>query len=368
MKKEGRRSLTSSSNMEASSIPEKKGVSSRTRNRPIPHWIPQAVFWFYHSVVVYMISVTISKEESVFRFAWMTMVAIFVFYGVYGNKEYNPFKNFKTSKYLVRVVLVLLIAMFVRYQTEFGVFQMFSVADKVPPSLRNFLFVVVPVFLIAGMAYFVRFLDHRTALELELFIQLEDSSSESDTIKQPESSNFLQHVKDSINSLKATPSSGKAEYMQTFSNLLQYTLHESSKPLVPAEQEITAMKNFISLHQMKSEYPLRIDFSLSGAIFLAQIQIIPVLGIFLLENAFEQSGITHNRASWVKVEIQCSASMMTMSISNNCEENLPEHESFSGAIYKELHRQLNLRYPEKFQLDCMQLPDSCRQILQGFHT
>lgn len=183
MKKEGRSSLSSSGNMDASSTPGKKGGSRLTRNGLMPHWMPQAVFWLYHSVVVYMISVTISKEESVFRLAWMTMVAIFVFYGVYGNKEYNPFKNFKTSKYLIRVVLVLSIAIVVRYQTEFGVFKMFSVAEKVSPSLRNFLFVVVPVFLIAGMAYFVRFLDHRTAQEMELYAQLEDYPGESDTLK-----------------------------------------------------------------------------------------------------------------------------------------------------------------------------------------
>ncbi len=305
-------------------------------------WIPHLVFWFYHSLWALIVSRNSPFDEAALRFIVVTCLNMAVFYAVYGSLHSNPFKNPGSPRYYIPVMLILAIIMFARYRYELGINSAFRVPDKITPPVRHAIFVVFPVVLMSAFAIFIRYLDNKL-LQERLFT---DSKSHSLTNRiQPQ---FLLKTVQNIQLL----------YVLEFSNFLKYILYDAEKPRIPLSREIEAMNHFIHLFRLKSEEALQITFKVEGEDFFSEAKITPLLGIYLLENAFKYSGLLEHRAAWIEAIITCDGKNIGISVSNSCLED-PTAQNYPHAKENhQLHVQLHNNYRGKYRLEVIKKPET----------
>jgi len=78
---------------------------------------------------------------------------------------------------------------------------------------------------------------------------------------------------------------GKAqELVLKLSDMMRYSIYEGQKDLVSLQEEIAYLQSYIQLHEMRYHKTIAIQFNIN--VENNQIQIMPLLFIILLENAF----------------------------------------------------------------------------------
>lgn len=130
------------------------------------------------------------------------------------------------------------------------------------------------------------------------------------------------------------------------SDLMRYSIYEGEKRLVLLEDEITYLKNYIELHQMR--YHKQIDIQFNTNIENKTIKVMPLLFIILLENAFKHGVENLRDHAFVHINISSKNKEIIFEIENNFDTHiLPEK---SGIGIKNLKRRLELAYPKSHKL------------------
>ncbi|CAN0576317.1 unnamed protein product, partial [Ectocarpus sp. 12 AP-2014] len=75
------------------------------------------------------------------------------------------------------------------------------------------------------------------------------------------------------------------ELILKLSDMMRYSIYEGERAYVTLEEEITYLKNYIALHEMR--YHKKINIQFQEDIQKQGVQIMPLLFILLLENAFK---------------------------------------------------------------------------------
>jgi LytS/YehU family sensor histidine kinase len=130
------------------------------------------------------------------------------------------------------------------------------------------------------------------------------------------------------------------------SDLMRYSIYEGEKSLVTLEEEVTYLKNYIELHQMR--YHKSIDIQFNTTIEDNNIKVMPLLFIIFLENAFKHGVENLRDNAYIHIDLISKNKEINFKIENNFDKNtLPEK---SGIGIKNLKRRLELAYPNKHNL------------------
>ena len=130
------------------------------------------------------------------------------------------------------------------------------------------------------------------------------------------------------------------------SDLMRYSIYEGEKSLVPLEEEITYLKNYIELHQMR--YHKSIDIQFNTNIEDLNSKVMPLLFIILLENAFKHGVENLRDNAFIHIDLISKNNEIIFKIKNNFDKNtLPEKP---GIGIKNLSRRLELAYPKNHNL------------------
>lgn len=129
------------------------------------------------------------------------------------------------------------------------------------------------------------------------------------------------------------------------SELMRYSIYEGEKEMVDIQAELDYMKNFIELHKMR--YHKHIDIKFEAKIE-HNVQVMPLLFIILLENAFKHGVEILRKDAFVHVRISAKNNMVSFDIENNFD---PTHRKEDKGIgLDNLRRRLELVYPKKHSL------------------
>lgn len=135
----------------------------------------------------------------------------------------------------------------------------------------------------------------------------------------------------------------KAKHMiLKLSDMMRYSIYEGQKDWVKLEQEIEYLKNYIELHKMR--YHKEIDVSFNVDIQEEGYQIMPLLFIILLENAFKHGAEKLKEGAYIRLNMIANQKVLNFSIENNYDIEAVEEE---GIGLKNLKRRLELMYPKK---------------------
>eukprot|EP01136_Pigoraptor_vietnamica_P027849 Opistho-1_new@84649 len=159
---------------------------------------------------------------------------------------------------------------------------------------------------------------------------------------------FFFNMLNNLYGLVDKDSAKSKELILKLSDLMRYSIYEGERNLVPIEEEITYLKNYIELHKMR--YHKNIDVEFNVNLGDDAIEVMPLLFIILLENAFKHGIENLREDAFVKININSrnGNGNVDFEIENNFDPS--ELSTEKGIGLKNLKRRLELAYPKRHTL------------------
>jgi len=130
------------------------------------------------------------------------------------------------------------------------------------------------------------------------------------------------------------------------SEMMRYSIYEGEREFVTLEEEVAYLKNFIELNRMR--YHKTIDVQFKEDIANNGLQVMPLLFILLLENAFKHGVENLRENAFVHVELVANDKEVYFTVTNNFDASDISEEK--GIGLKNLKRRLELAYPDTHSL------------------
>jgi sensor histidine kinase YesM len=191
-----------------------------------------------------------------------------------------------------------------------------------------------------------------TAIGIKYYIKsVEDLEKERDNqkaelqwLKNQLNPHFLFNTMNNISSQIYTNPDEAQENLARLSDTLRYALYETAADRVPLYGEIEFMENYIYLMKLRCS-----DKTTVTTVFpshTAGIQILPLLYISLIENAFKH-GVSNKEESFIKISLHQDQNKLVFDVENSNFPKKQENRSGHGIGIGNLKRRLELAYHDK---------------------
>ncbi len=172
--------------------------------------------------------------------------------------------------------------------------------------------------------------------------------SELSFLRSQISPHFIFNILNSIVYLIRSKSELAEPVTLKLSELMRYILYESDHAHISLEKEVSYLKNYVELQQVRFEEDVEVRFVTEGEAAGQMIE--PMLLIPFVENAFKH-GVGMVQHPVIDIRLQMTKSGLTLSVQNKITPDIAIQDGVgSGIGLKNVTRRLELLYPEKHQL------------------
>jgi len=162
---------------------------------------------------------------------------------------------------------------------------------------------------------------------------------------------FLFNTLNTLYGLSMEESKKVPNLILKLSDLLSYSLYESSAEKISIEKEINLIENFIALETERYSGRMKVDFKKSNNLS-NKIEIAPLLLIPIVENAFKHGIKETTEALPISILLDYQNGNLIFEVVNKIPTITDEQPNpKSGLGLKNLERRLALLYPNKFKLE-----------------
>lgn len=127
------------------------------------------------------------------------------------------------------------------------------------------------------------------------------------------------------------------------SDMMRYSIYEGQQEKVTIKEELTYLKNYLELHRMR--YHKEIDIRFEETIENEDAEILPLLFINLLENAFKHGVENITTGAFVHLKLIALDDIIYFEVKNNFDPE--EVNDQDGIGLKNVKRRLEIAYPGK---------------------
>ena len=160
--------------------------------------------------------------------------------------------------------------------------------------------------------------------------------------------NFVFNSLRSVYSLSQQENAPKtSQSIEELSALFRYSLKQSTMEKVPLKNELEFIEKYIHLHRIRLDESEKIKVTTSILWDKKSAEIIPMLLINFIENAFKY-GISATRPSFIDVLISVENKKLNLIVRNSVHGN--NNADTSGMGLKNSHERLNLLYHDRYTL------------------
>lgn len=224
---------------------------------------------------------------------------------------------------------------------------------QMPLLTRNFLFVFILVYLVAGLVSLVQLLRYNYKainrnIELEKKLlqgQLELKEKELYYLKEQIHPHFLFNTLNTIYGAALKESKDTPDLILKLSNLLDYTLNQIKKNTVAISEEVQYIESYIGLEQVRFRDTLDVSFTKN---ITHDIQVPPMLFIAFIENAFKH-GTPINDILNIDINLLVDQNQLHFTIKNTVNEKQKSTENH-GLGMENSKRRLDVLYPNSYNL------------------
>jgi len=226
---------------------------------------------------------------------------------------------------------------------------------NMPPMSRNFIFVLILVYLIVFIISFVSILNHNFKItsrnkELQnkiLETQLQFKDQELQYLKKQIHPHFLFNTLNTIYGFAIKKSEKTADVILKLSNLLDYILYQVNKPNVNLREEILHLNEYIALEKIRFQDSLDVEFTYNE--FDDTIQIAPMLLIPFVENAFKHGNLINGLLT-IKIDLVVQDAKLDFSIKNSAlKDNIKSNSK--GIGLENINKRLDLHFKNNYSLE-----------------
>ncbi|PHN03858.1 histidine kinase [Flavilitoribacter nigricans DSM 23189 = NBRC 102662] len=325
-------------------------------------WLTQRVV--YHSLFWLTLLMILTLRESVLDGFWFSLsnqiINVF-FYAliVYFNLFYLIPNYLTRKKFLTYGVLLVLFAIIVTplkvivFYFKFGD-QPSLQADLIEDQNLHFLF----TFFIVGASTIVKIVKD-WAQHLREMQELETQTMQSELrfLKSQINPHFLFNTLNNLYALTLKKSDQAPEIVIKLSEMMRYMLYECNEKRVPLRKEVNYIRNYLDLEQLRQGKNIEINFMVEGQV--SDQEIAPLMFIPFLENSFKHGLSNHITKGFVNIKLSVKEQCVDFYIENSKPETPPVRDPNrrSGGIgLVNIHRRLNLLYPDNYELKIEDMP------------
>ena len=167
---------------------------------------------------------------------------------------------------------------------------------------------------------------------------------------------FLFNTLNNIYSLIEEKDAYAAELLLKFGDIMRYTLYENNAHFIALQQEITMIKTYIELEQLRYDPLLPPTIRLDEAGVYTDAVVPPLLLLTLVENAFKHGTQSRIKSAWVDIMLCVDNEQIQCQVSNSKPAATPLR---AGGRHKinvhrvgltNIRRRLQLLYPDRHTL------------------
>jgi len=203
--------------------------------------------------------------------------------------------------------------------------------------LAFFYFVLVFILIILWIFRQIRFV---------IKLKNEKAKTELMHLKSQVNPHFFFNMLNNLYGLVDKDSKKAQELILKLSDMMRYSIYEGQKETVLLSEEIAYLQNYIELHKMR--YHKTIDVQFNTDLVNADYQIMPLLFIILLENAFKHGIENLRENAYVHINMSTENKQVHFKIENNFDSTI--ENDHRGIGLENLKRRLELVYPKRHKL------------------
>jgi len=310
-------------------------------------WVRHSLFWLvFFSINILTVGRYLHNANAVISFAGFTVINMMVFYSGYLlyllAKKYDSVLLFLLGLLIGAPLFFSWIAVRWYFFMSAGSFEL----------IRYLNFYGIYTF-IAALAAALKFAKDLYAWQQEEFLRKqEQAESELNFLKAQISPHFLFNTLNNLYGHAVTKSDLLPDMMLRLSDLLRYTIYETSKPLVPLHDELDYIRNYIALEKMRLSGASHVKFDLPEDIDMG-LQIAPLILISFVENAFKHSRHTLSNQLYINGSIKVQDNKLVMRIDNSYNPDMKREDVVKrdgGIGMENVRKRLKLLYHDRYQL------------------
>ena len=226
--------------------------------------------------------------------------------------------------------------------------------NDMPPMSRNYVFVLILVYLIVLVVSFINLLNNNFQTiaknkDLEnkiLLTQIRIKDQELQYLKKQIHPHFLFNTLNTIYGFALKKSEQTPEIILKLSNLLDYILYQVNKPKVTLQEEISHIREYIDLEKIRFREVLDIEFATNN--IPENIEIAPMIFLPFVENAFKHGNLIDGFLT-IKISFEFVGNQLVFKIKNTSLNELPPAEN-AGIGLQNIRKRLDLLYSKKYDL------------------
>lgn len=315
-------------------------------------WIAVWFFFYYFfsynspdtKYVVWFSSLLLPITIAVSYFSVYYLIPELLFKKKYGKLVLYSFYTLVASSYLV--VLSIYFSMIL--------YRDFRPAN-IPPMIKNFFFIIILVYIVAGLISFVTILsrsfrNEKRIKELEnkmLNAQLQLKEQELHYLKKQIHPHFLFNTLNTIYGLALKKSEYTPDVILKLSNLLDYILYEVDQPTVPLKEELEHISDYVELERIRFQESLKVNHNLHEV--ESTMQIPPMLLIPFVENAFKHGDILEGFLE-IQIVAEIHDSNLVFRIDNTATTHEKDGEK-AGIGISNCRKRLDMYFPDRYSLE-----------------
>jgi len=236
----------------------------------------------------------------------------------------------KTIKRLYKIALVIIGVVIVIFNDTFGKLEGFE-------EFIALYFILVFITIV-----------HWLFKQIKALIRLKNEKAKTELmhLKSQVNPHFFFNMLNKLYGLVDKDSKKAQELILKLSDMMRYSIYDGEKDRVLLSEEIAYLENYIELHKMRYHKAIDIQFNIDTND--TDYEIMPLLFIILLENAFKHGVENLRENAYVHINLRTYNNEVTFEIENNFEEVQDNPET--GIGLKNLKRRLELVYPKKHTL------------------
>lgn len=190
-------------------------------------------------------------------------------------------------------------------------------------------------------------------------LEKEKLSAELKFLKSQIQPHFLFNTLNNLYGLTLRQSPKTPEIVLKLSELMRYMLYKTNTAKVPLSQEISYLKNYVTLEKLRYDEAVKVSFQIKGDILDKEIA--PMLLIAFVENSFKHGASEEVDNAWVNVLIQVNGNQLVLDIANSMTDlkgPLAPIQEDGGVGLPNVKHRLDLLYKDKYSLVLKKTADS----------
>ena len=214
-----------------------------------------------------------------------------------------------------------------------------------PPNLDIVSIVLLLMIWALGLAIRITQRWHRTE-RLMIQAQADKTQAELSTLKAQINPHFLFNTLNTIYTLARLNHPSCADSIMKLSNIMRYVSDEVAEDLVPLEDEVACIRQYIELQQLRLNKKTKVHLDVTGDVMLHTIP--PLVLMTLVENVFKH-GVSNHEASVIKITIEATADKLSFYSQNRDFSHRSDQER-AGIGLANVRKRLSHLYPARYEL------------------